>query len=737
MASNRIPGLCFLTSCVLVLVYSVTTKQTALIIFSIALTTGSAVALILASANPFSRLRNLGKGINRKWLCLPLFALLLVASAPTASAQSPTPTPQASPQATPPDNAGQPSAQLSELLNHVRELVPYIRRQIERPMLTKFRTLAMILGSLVLLFSFIRVLRENDGASHELYYWIARAAIFMAFFAMGPAIVSTLYKIGRTLTIPIESSIEEKRQAFDDNYYKFVHGTYIVRDDKHIFQDPIYLKPGEDPWVGPLTDGEVGSAGKVKGLDEIQAQANKLWNMDTLFFLLNIARGILQAGEIFLLLLGGFIMVGLRLAAPFMVAVGIDKKLAEKITYPFVWGTIVFTLVFPVVRDVLTYIAYTVGSFGLMLFKGEPIYNIDDTTASIVKSAAYYDPKMIIVISLVTMTISGLMLWLSPYLAYRIATGQVFEAVSSTASGWMAAIVGSTVEYVGLKTGASLQRQAENTQTQAGWTAEMTRAKGTLEVSNLGAQARKVSGLAQIQGGLAGQLGAIWGGATTGVRMALATQNMTIASTHAQVGDSNRQVFARRDQSIQQAKYQQGNDAIRQAGESYARKEEIFGQYFTAVPMVGVIPASQMSGYANTDRTRTNNAAINNQAIQTGWNETATAERVVNSQNTYQQNIETAAKEQYEANRSAIYAGAGQAAGGAERGAAIASGGVNKAYGLEMQANQVQFDTTKSAAATIRDAGFSAARMREISTVISGMARDMDRRIEEGMRQRY
>lgn len=594
----------------------------------------------------------------------------------------------------------------------------------------------MILGSLVLLFSFIRVIRENDGASHELYYWFVRAAIFMAFFAMGPAMVSTLYKIGRTLTIPIESSIEEKREAFNHNYYEFVHGTYIIRDDKQIMQDPIYLKPGQEPWVGPITDGEA-SAGTLKGLQQIEASANNLWNMETLFFLLNMARGILQAGEVFLLLLGGFVMVGLRLTAPFMIAVGIDKKLAEKITYPFVWGTVVFTLVFPVVRDVLTYIAYSVGSFGLMLFKGEPIYRIDDTTANIVKSAAYYDPKMVIVISLVTMTISGLMLWLSPYLAYRIATGQVFEAVSSTASGWMAAIVGSTVELVGLKAGASLQRQAENTQTQGSYQAEMTRAKGSLEVGNLGAQGRRFGALANIEGSRQAALGAIFGNASTARGMAQTTQNFTIAATRAQVGDSNRQVFARRDQNVQQAKYQAGNESIRVAGESYARKEEIFGQYFTAVPIVGVIPASQMSGYANTDRTRTQNAANTNMAIQTGWNETGTADRVTKSQTTYQGDIEVAAKQQYDGNVAAINQGAGMAAGGANRGAAISAGGVEKAYGLEMQANQVQFNTTSASAGIVKDANLEASRMRELSTVISGVARDMDRRIEEGMRQRY
>src|SRR6266478_7634257 len=164
-------------------------------------------------------------------------------------------------------------------------------------------------------------------------------------------------------------------------------------------------------------------------------------------------------------------MVALRLLAPFMVAVGTDKKLAERITYPFVWGTIVFTLIFPVVRDVIIYISYTVGAFGLMLYKGQAIYTIDETTAELVKNN-YYDPKFIIIITLVTMTVSGLCLWLSPYIAYRFATGQVFEAVSSTASGWMSAIVGSAIEFAGLKAGASIQRQAENTQIQGSYGAD-------------------------------------------------------------------------------------------------------------------------------------------------------------------------------------------------------------------------------------------------------------------------
>jgi hypothetical protein len=80
----------------------------------------------------------------------------------------------------------------------------------------------MTLARIILLFSLIRVIRENDGASTELYYWFARAVICMALFAVAPYIVSSLYKIGRTLTIPIEPMIEDKRAAFNDQYYAFV-----------------------------------------------------------------------------------------------------------------------------------------------------------------------------------------------------------------------------------------------------------------------------------------------------------------------------------------------------------------------------------------------------------------------------------------------------------------------------------------------------------------------------------
>ena len=663
---------------------------------------------------------------------IAIFGVLLILAPSPTLAQTPTPSPL-----TPPSEAGQPSAQIQKLMDLVRELIPYVRRQIERPLLDKFTFIAMILVSIILLFSFIRVIRENDGASTELYYWFGRAIICMSLFAVAPFIISYLYKAGRTLTIPIEPMIEEKRTAFNDQYYAFVQGHFIIKDEQNVFIQPAYLEPGEYGWVGVLTDQESGD-GQINGLKAIESATDLTsWSMPKLFFGLNLARGILQAGEIFLLILSGFVMIGLRLAAPFIVAIAVDKKLSERIAYPFLWGTIVFTLVFPVVRDTLVFIAYTVGSFGLSLYDGAAPYTIDHRTAEIIKNNSY-DPTLIIILTLVIMVINGLMLWLSPYLAYRTATGQIFEAVSSTASGWMAAIVGSAIEYTGLKAGASLQRQAENTQTQHGYQAETTRAKAALDASNLGANSRQISGHANIEGNRQATLSAIAGGAQTARGMAQSSANFTVAATNAQVGDSIRQTWARADQANAQTTISQGAESVRIASEARARKQEIWGSATTAIPYAGTGVINPLfSNVAVGNRTRNLNRANNEFSNSTIQNETVTAKRVQNSQDIYRGDMQTATEAQLQGNVDAINSGAATAAGGANRGATIAKRGVDQAYAVELKANQAQFDGTMTAAGQIQEGNLEGARLRELSTIITGIARDMDRRIEEGMRQRY
>jgi hypothetical protein len=141
--------------------------------------------------------------------------------------------------------------------------------------------------------------------------------------------------------------------------------------------------------------------------------------MPTVFLILTVARGLLEFADLFLILLSGFIMVALRLAS-FMIAVAIGKKLAHQ-----------------------SYAAANV-PLGLLDFN-DSVFKLDPETMRISS-----DPTLTVYPSLVgaaIMLAGALALFFSPYLSYRLASGHVLEGVSTEASGWMASMAASAVEF--------------------------------------------------------------------------------------------------------------------------------------------------------------------------------------------------------------------------------------------------------------------------------------------------
>jgi hypothetical protein len=82
-------------------------------------------------------------------------------------------------------------------------------------------------------------------------------------------------------------------------------------------------------------------------------------------------------------------------------------------------------------------------------------------------------------------------------------------------------------------------------------------------------------------------------------------------------------------------------------------------------------------------------------------------------------------------------AGANQAVAVANSGAAIAKGGVNQGYRLDLQANRISYDGAVRAATQVRDASFEAARLRALSTVVNGVGHNVARDMEQGLALRY
>jgi hypothetical protein len=80
------------------------------------------------------------------------------------------------------------------------------------------------------------------------------------------------------------------------------------------------------------------------------------------------------------------------------------------------------------------------------------------------------------VILMVMMMLGALLLLASPYISYKLSFGQVFEAISTTASGWLGAFAATGLEILGLKYGTALQRQAGEARIEGQYQAEAARA---------------------------------------------------------------------------------------------------------------------------------------------------------------------------------------------------------------------------------------------------------------------
>lgn len=109
----------------------------------------------------------------------------------------------------------------------------------------------------------------------------------------------------------------------------------------------------------------------------------------------------------------------------------------------------------------------------------------------------------------VIMVLSALLLLSSPYISYKLAFGQVFEAVSTTASGWLGAFAATGLEIAGLRYGTALQRQAGEARIEGQYQAEQARALAIKDASNLTSRAQQILGLQSAAATRSQALGAI------------------------------------------------------------------------------------------------------------------------------------------------------------------------------------------------------------------------------------
>jgi hypothetical protein len=695
--------------------------------------------------------------LTRRFVTALQLAAISICLGIAAFGQAPSP----SPTPVPVPKAKTLSENIAALSKRAGEMIPTLQSELESPLLGWFEEISIVLAALVIMFSFARMWRENNGAGVDVFWWFGRLAVCFALLGSGPYLISYLNSVGKQIAqgneligdSALSRFYHNQRDSFNDSYQKFTEGMFTVKING---QDvPVQPGPnGTEVVLGVLYDKEATLKDVERKLDVSS------WNMPTMFSVLSFSRGIIEFGDLFLIMLGGFLLIAVRLAVPFMIAVAIDRNLANKISYPFLWGVVVLTLVWPVVSYLIRSLAYLAGNLAMAMGDSDPLYVWDAATMQVV-SNPLAQPIYTIVIAAGIMLVTGLCVWFSPVIAYKVSMGQVYESVSSTVSGWAAAIIGTGIELVSAQAAAALSNQAERTQAQGAYSGEVTRAGAAQEAGNLGVRARQIAAIAGARGGQVAALGQIYGarsqaimsaqaGMLFGVNSAAATTSLSksdigVRNTQA-IGDHN----VHRDQQSANIETNRAADQQKWIGDKAIAGSEwlgnaVKGEGKSTVRNIGgeVIKAGGgLYGLSQQYKSIQNRAAGQQGALDqatTGLigNQSQAAEGQITNQNVYLSQMTEAHQKFAQGQVEAADAGASQAAGGVNRGTSITIGGINQGASLEQKANRITFDGSVTAAGQVRDAALEAARLHALSSVIHSVGHNLAREIEQGLALRY
>lgn len=655
------------------------------------------------------------------------------------------------PQPTPVTNANDSTTDpLVNLVLVAENLIPKLQEVIESPLVKGLENLAFWIAVIVMLLSFARLFRENDGASKDLFWWCCRLAIIFTLFGTGRTIINTASQIGYDII-----NVTEFRKVFWDaeldfnvNYQKFTEGMFLVKSAAN----------NPDEVIGALTSENPNFRDITKLLDVSS------WNLSNVFIGVTLGRFLLEFAQLFLAILSALLTIGLRLFAPFAIALAIDRTLAQRISYPFAWSAGVFTLITPLVSHILGLVVYTTGNLAFKIIAPETgLFTLDANGAitgdpSRITQAVYASIAL-----MVLMVLSSLLLLASPYISYKLAFGQIFEAVSTTASGWLGAFAATGLEVAGVKYGTSLQRQASEARIEGQYQAEQARALAIKDASNLTGRAQQILGLQSAAASRSQALGAIAGGYAMSVQMTEAQrvaslgmieqgrrQQVTGLLADRSFGQQQTNITMRREEYDTRL-----NQAERNVTTLANRSMDVVEHGAGVLAAAGgdampLLPAFRDAAKVATSPGRAiNEISINNTTTDARVNNLRDARRdhVENYEFTGQMRIDAAeqyAKEaskitetQTAANIAAAKANRDLAAGGVERGYRQQVQGVNSAYKLNLEANQLNFAGAIKAANVLKESGIKAVKLEQMSQIVTTLSRDLARRAELALTLRY
>jgi len=651
-----------------------------------------------------------------------------------AQAQAPSPTPAPSPVRSLSDN-------IAALSQRAGALLPYINDEIVSKLIGWFELLAWVIGNCLAGFAMLRIAREDNGEGSNLLWWFGRLALFFMLSGTSLAIINGMSAIGYEIANGNETGQRSvlqnlylaQRDSFNDSYAKFQQNMFTVKvDGRETSVNAVPL--GSESVLGILVDTD----STIQDFDR-KADVSQ-WNISTMMTWLNFERALLEFGDLILVILGAALTLGLKLAMPFMLACIVDKNIANKTTYPFFYGLIALTLLWPSVSKVIRIVAYMWGNVAMAVGDSSPLYIWDYQTMRAITNPLA-QPEYTIALAAFAMGLGALCLYGTPFISLYLLSGRVYESVATVVSSWMGAMVGTGIEKYSAEAAASINRQAETTQYNAGYQADVTRSGGQQEAGNLRAQGQRSAQLANIQSALTSQIAATQGSATTQRLIIQAAAGFQKSQVGADVARSIRETDIGASREVSNIIAGAERDlSMTHGNASVGRIEKAMEVTESAIPsdaplLRGVVTWPKVTGVTARESVATN--ATTQYSRDMVQNQETTANRVVYSSQQYQKEMNVAIDRQAGQQIAGVNAGAGEAIAGYRRGAAQARGGVEQNYGKELDANRTVYVSQVDAAGQIRSAGMEAAKLRQAASVIALVGREISREVGQGMRIRF
>lgn len=663
------------------------------------------------------------------------------------------------------------SDQIGGLALRAGQLIPALQSEVINQIGLWFEKWAFVIAPCIMLMAFIRVWHETSGGGTPMIFYFVRVFLVLVMLGVAIPVLQEMNDAGRVIAYGDEmkgkngeSLLNEfylaQRESFDTSYKLFTQGVFTVKVDGKDFtvKPTVDTKNGTETLLGVLYD----SQSTVRDFNSRFSDSS--WSMPLMFSWLNIARGIIDFGDLWLIGLSGILVLVMKACAPIMVAVAVDQKLAHKITYPYTWGCVVLMLVWPSVSLFIRGIAFMFGNVLMALGDTNELYNWNDATLNAIRDPLFAQPLYTTGLVALMMTVAGVCVWFTPVLAYRFSMGQIYEGVSQIAASTVGGIIGAGVEWYSANIAGHIQQQAGTVSATGSYQATSAEATANRQAGMLRNQAGYVSGKASALSSAQTQAGMAAAAGRAGVSQAYL---MMGSSVHGHQGYNERMIIASKDREISsnnnQSAFSRNNILIGGAETSSRLGAEARGAFLDGVGGTANLGAgvgyrtgrqaslgdfggggsaglnampSVMSGYKieNTQSLEARIGGLNQQrvAAQEGLRKQSNAVAGDYADKNVTINRETGDQMAHISRTQAA-----ESSAAAWGGYHTALKGQGEALSLNNKATNVEFSGRMEGAGINRDAAIQAAKLQALASVVSAVGNRVAREIEDDFELRY